>query len=1085
MDHHRSSYSPFHHRQSLRPTVGSTMASRYGLGTSSSSTSPSRRTSAATGIGGNSTGSSASSAASSAAAAAMNTGVGITSGVVSFMKKFVSKASGSTNSIDSSFQKYHQQMQKEQQKQKQQQQQAQTTKSFFSSFRDTTTTSTTTPGPSSTLAGATSAASTASTTSGATTALHYSDTGYSSNANSPATTPTISPIPNAITACSPTLSLGSLGGANIVANESRPMSAVSMGNSTRGPLFNKIRAKVASTFQGSSSSVVNSTSPEPVQSSTGMMGSSMITTSTVTTAISLPAPSNTAPVFATSTISSVILETQKDARRPSVSTDRRASASGLSNTQEAVPPYYFTSQSHPPMLSMIGSQSSSLTNEQLTAHLTEEERQILQKVFQKEEEFRELALKNLAGTPGFDNVNGGSGRGSISGISGAGGGSPSSTSVATAGISGIGPILLPSSQPQGVSHLSTNLLDPVAAAVHRRRSSAAMSADATGLCRICRKVIMKDESGAHRCSNCHELVCDDCSSYSSREESKYWMCSFCRRRGSSLVITTAGMNTTSSTLTTSTSFKVSASPTTSTGGDTLQVATPTKRKSSFSEFTRVVATEKIEQPRQNSLDLQRSFPLVRKLSSHQVQPTVSPAQQPQQHQQQLPQPIILIKDMTNEISSQPTSSLLTSCIETKEVNSKVLSPGGNARPRIYSLSDDEELLSDDDNDEDDEELGDEDEEIDVEDEDEEEDEEDEEMLQLYNIEKSKDIIGTFKSSLTTSASVGKRGASNKKTKKTNKNKNNKLKSLVGSPNEPAEDEYIVGGQSHGTLASMPAECLKRRRSSKRKKKKKAAAAAQNTSFNSDDELFTSKPNEEPSGSMLSSGTPEIVFETISPQSRLVTAQAQRKLSTTSQQFYNNNNDNQVQHIAGTSFGSGTSSVTLDETTKLKDNSFPVGSFIPLSSGGSKMMGAKPISSKWWLLSKKVSMLSRYQAQHPSTSSGSPTPQIITGGQYFQFRKSSESSDISDPFRYSPPQDSLTPSSEYSRSPRESADSDMLGLTYSSLAMQQRRSIPSVLIDGSSMLNNVGGGAYLTLKDCYIRRGSTGRALPNIPVEPSR
>ncbi|KPM08402.1 hypothetical protein QR98_0069190 [Sarcoptes scabiei] len=45
-----------------------------------------------------------------------------------------------------------------------------------------------------------------------------------------------------------------------------------------------------------------------------------------------------------------------------------------------------------PKLASISSQSSSLTNEQLTAHLTEEERQILQKVWQKEEEF---ALKKL------------------------------------------------------------------------------------------------------------------------------------------------------------------------------------------------------------------------------------------------------------------------------------------------------------------------------------------------------------------------------------------------------------------------------------------------------------------------------------------------------------------------------------------------------------------------------------------------------------------------------------------------------------------------------------------------------------------
>lgn len=83
-----------------------------------------------------------------------------------------------------------------------------------------------------------------------------------------------------------------------------------------------------------------------------------------------------------------------------------------------------------------------------------------------------------------------------------------------------GPLLTGAMPSSGdVSHLSTNLLDPVAAAVHRRRSSAIMSADATGFCRICRKVIMKNET-SHRCSNCQELVCDDCSSYSSREESK-------------------------------------------------------------------------------------------------------------------------------------------------------------------------------------------------------------------------------------------------------------------------------------------------------------------------------------------------------------------------------------------------------------------------------------------------------------------------------------------------------------------------------------------------------------------------------------
>lgn len=53
---------------------------------------------------------------------------------------------------------------------------------------------------------------------------------------------------------------------------------------------------------------------------------------------------------------------------------------------------------------------------------------------------------------------------------------------------------------------------------------------------------------------------------------------------------------------------------------------------------------------------------------------------------------------------------------------------------------------------------------------------------------------------------------------------------------------------------------------------------------------------------------------------------------------------------------------------------------------------------------------------------------------------------------------------------------------------QRRSIPSVLVDpnsisGASALS--GELNYLSLKDCFGRRSSTGRALPKIPVEQVR
>lgn len=164
-----------------------------------------------------------------------------------------------------------------------------------------------------------------------------------------------------------------------------------------------------------------------------------------------------------------------------------------------------------------------------------------------------------------------------------------------------------------------------------------------------------------------------------------------------------------------------------------------------------------------------------------------------------------------------------------------------------------------------------------------------------------------------------------------------------------------------------------------------------------------------------------------------------------------------------------------------------------SSSGSKILsglmrsGDSP-ASKWWALSRKVGLLNRgftldnQQHRYPQ-------------------RKSSESSDVSDQFRYSPPPDSCTPSSEYSRSPRESADSDMLGLSaYCSGLVQTRRSIPSVLVGNNedAMLTMMGGtgssggggksgsGNLLSLNDCYMRRGSAGgRALPQVPVEPSR
>lgn len=110
-------------------------------------------------------------------------------------------------------------------------------------------------------------------------------------------------------------------------------------------------------------------------------------------------------------------------------------------------------------------------------------------------------------------------------------------------------------------------------------------------------------------------------------------------------------------------------------------------------------------------------------------------------------------------------------------------------------------------------------------------------------------------------------------------------------------------------------------------------------------------------------------------------------------------------------------------------------------------------------------------RHISSDAG-----IYTQNEENARRKSSESSDVSE-LRFSPPPDSLTPSSpDYMRSPRESADSDMLGLPSIGPYPTQRRSIPSVVVDPNHLSLN---------KEAQPRRGSTGRALPQIPVEQAR
>ena len=146
-----------------------------------------------------------------------------------------------------------------------------------------------------------------------------------------------------------------------------------------GPLFSKIRAKVASTFQQQQ---------QQQQQSSNVSANNNF--------------SNQNSNVVVDNINNSSIQQQQDMMMDFASKSRNGSISLSSNVQPAVvqagTPVQSSSTTggyqRAPMLAMIhSSQSSSLTNEQLTAHLTEEERQILQKVWQKEEEFKEIALK--------------------------------------------------------------------------------------------------------------------------------------------------------------------------------------------------------------------------------------------------------------------------------------------------------------------------------------------------------------------------------------------------------------------------------------------------------------------------------------------------------------------------------------------------------------------------------------------------------------------------------------------------------------------------------------------------------------------
>ncbi|CAN7942530.1 unnamed protein product [Ixodes pacificus] len=151
-------------------------------------------------------------------------------------------------------------------------------------------------------------------------------------------------------------------------------------------------------------------------------------------------------------------------------------------------------------------------------HLTPEERSILARVWQKEDEFEKMTLVKKAQTP------------------------PPTLQQS----------VVPTSLPLSTATSSTNACDK---SLDSRSSSGGIpkalgSAGTSSLtasptlatpqpipqpppkpCRICRKGIQAGEP-CHTCDDCKQLVCDDCASYSRDPHHAVWRCSCCRRRQS-------------------------------------------------------------------------------------------------------------------------------------------------------------------------------------------------------------------------------------------------------------------------------------------------------------------------------------------------------------------------------------------------------------------------------------------------------------------------------------------------------------------------------------------------------------------------
>ncbi|OQR77191.1 hypothetical protein BIW11_07274, partial [Tropilaelaps mercedesae] len=126
-----------------------------------------------------------------------------------------------------------------------------------------------------------------------------------------------------------------------------------------------------------------------------------------------------------------------------------------------------------------------LFNRELTGHLTEEEKRILEKVFEKEQQFEMMQKQGASGKVSMQLV--------------------------------VGP---ESSQGESVD---TN---------NDKKLPSCKGKASFGECRICRKMFSKDEP-RKICDECKSPICEDCASYTS-DNATIWRCSLCRRRCTSV-----------------------------------------------------------------------------------------------------------------------------------------------------------------------------------------------------------------------------------------------------------------------------------------------------------------------------------------------------------------------------------------------------------------------------------------------------------------------------------------------------------------------------------------------------------------------